>query len=320
MTELSKFLQPFSTILPSMEETLLLRAGLLDEEAARRAWHEWRSINHCNFIGHSPAIQKLRLLLSQAHQRHHFEMDKESQTFLRLSYFKEGLRREIYQRLFRSVLEALERAAISVIVLKGAALAETVYPPSMRHCHDIDLLLSRADVEKAADAVTTLKFQRTASESSERTSSVRLDHESRLPLELHTRLLQSQAVNPIIDAMLARVQCRSLFGVTARILSPEDSLLHVCAHACYSANRYSLRWVSDAWHLLEKHPNFDWTLWIDGASHARLALPVSVTLSYLYEALGAPIPPTVIEQLRTAEAAEASPEHRRAKCNSVNTL
>lgn len=295
-----------------MEETLLLRASLLSEKAALCAWHEWRAITQPTFIGQSSAIQKLRLLLSQAHQRHHFEMDKESQTFLRLSYFKEGLRREIYQRLFRTVLGALDRSAISVIVLKGAALAETAYPPSMRHCHDIDLLLCPADIEKAAKAVATLKFQQTASESSEHGTAVRLEHESRLPLELHTRLFQFPAANPIIDEMLERVQYRSLFGVTARILSPEDNLLHVCAHAFYSANRNSLRWVSDAWHILEKHPNFDWTLGIDGASRARLALPVSVTLGYLYEALSGPIPATVLEQLRAAAAAEALPEHRRA--------
>ena len=158
MTELSKFLQPFATILPNMEETLLLRAGLSSEEPARRAWHEWRCTNESTFIGHNPSIQKLRLLLSQAHQRNNFEMDKASQTFLKLSYFKEDLRRDIYRRLCRNVLEIFDRSAIAVIVLKGAALAETVYAPSIRHCHDIDLLLNHADINEAAATVSAPRF------------------------------------------------------------------------------------------------------------------------------------------------------------------
>src|SRR5215470_14821022 len=124
MTELSKLLQPYSAILPSTEETLLLRAGLASPAVARRAWHEWRAAHPFMFIGHNSAIQKLRLLLSQANQRRRFDMDRESETFLKLSYFKEGLRREIYQRLFRGVHRAVNRAGIPVIVLKGAALAE----------------------------------------------------------------------------------------------------------------------------------------------------------------------------------------------------
>ena len=158
MTELSRFLRPFAATLPSPEETLLLRAGLSSEDVARRAWCEWRSQTQSTFIGHNPSIQKLRLLLSQAHQRNNFEMDKASQTFLKLSYFKEDLRRDIYRRLCRNVLEIFDRSAIAVIVLKGAALAETVYAPSIRHCHDIDLLLNHADIDRAAATVSAPRF------------------------------------------------------------------------------------------------------------------------------------------------------------------
>lgn len=90
--------------------------------------------------------------------------------------------------------------------------------------------------------------------------------------------------------------------MTARVFSPEDSLLHVCAHASCSANRYSLRWVSDAWHLLEKHPDLDWPLVLDCAFHDGLTRPLSVMLTYLQEALSAPVPTQVLEALRTRSA------------------
>src|SRR3954451_16708113 len=98
ITGLSPFLQPFAARLPSPEETLLVRAGLSSEDLARRAWWQWRSQTKATFIGHNRSIQKLRLLLSQAHRRNNFDMDRASRTFLRLSYFKEDLRRDIYRR------------------------------------------------------------------------------------------------------------------------------------------------------------------------------------------------------------------------------
>ncbi|MBM4264255.1 MAG: nucleotidyltransferase family protein [Deltaproteobacteria bacterium] len=311
MDELPTPLRPFAAILPSGEETLLLRAGLLGDPAA---WRQWQSTTQTGFIGHNPAIQKLRLLLSQAHQQHHFPMDKESQPFLRLSYFKEGLRREIYQRLFRSVLERLQQAAIPVIVLKGVALAETVYPPAMRHCHDIDLLLSPLDIALAAESVTELGFHRVAAP--QPGPSVRLDHQSRLPLELHTALFQAPHAHQIAGEMLDRAQCHPVFGINATILSPEDSLLHVCAHAFSSSNRYSLRWVSDVWRIGEKHPDLDWQLILACTARAQLSVPLAVTLGYVSETLKAPLPASVIEALLDG----ASLPSPMVNCNSDRSL
>jgi hypothetical protein len=294
MTELSKFLQPFATILPSMEETLLLRAGLASEEPARRAWHEWRSTYESTFIGHNPSIQKLRLLLSQAHQRNNFEMDKASQTFLKLSYFKEDLRRDIYRRLCRNVLEIFDRSAIAVIVLKGAALAETVYAPSIRHCHDIDLLLNHADINEAAAKVSRLGFRKATSASAH---SLRLEHDSGLPLELHTQLFQNADGNAILAEIRQRVQSCFILGVGAEIFSPEDNLLHVCVHAFYSSSRQSLRWVGDAWHIIVKHRRFDWELLLHTARRSHLTLPLEVMFNYLAEALGSAVPANVLGRL-----------------------
>ena len=49
-------------------------------------------------------------------------------------------------------------------------------------------------------------------------------------------------------------------SVTAEIPAPADSLLHVCGHASYSASRQSLRWVTDAWFIVNRHPDLDWDL------------------------------------------------------------
>ena len=316
MTELSPFLQPFASTLPSPEETLLLRAGLSSEDAARRAWREWRSQTQSTFIGHNPSIQKLRLLLSQAHQRNNFEMDKASRTFLRLSYFKEDLRRDIYRRLCRNVLDIFDRSAITVIALKGTALAETVYAPSIRHCHDIDLLLTHADIDRAAATVARLGFRKATSASAQ---SLRLEHESELPLELHSQLFQSAEKNGIMADIRQRAQRCSILGVPAQILIPEDNLLHVCVHAFFCNSRQSLRWVCDAWRIIERHNDLDWQLLLRTARRSHLTLPLAVMFNYLAEAFGSAIPANVLDRLAVTGSnsgeQDSHPALRRTELN-----
>ncbi len=55
---------------------------------------------------------------------------------------------------------ALQRPGLRAIVLKGPALAETVYPEmGMRPFTDIDLLIARADVPAASQILTDLGYQ-----------------------------------------------------------------------------------------------------------------------------------------------------------------
>ena len=79
--------------------------------------------------------------------------------------------------------------------------------------------------------------------------------------------------------------------------APADSLLHVCGHASYSKSRQSLRWLTDAWLIVNRHPDLDWDLLLDCARRSHLALPLSVALSYLANDLNAPIPLRFLNRL-----------------------
>jgi hypothetical protein len=297
----SEFLQPFSALLPNSEETLLLCAGLWSGDRARVAWREWQEKTQTPFIGRNPAIQKLRLLLAQAHQRNNFAMGKPSQTLLRLSYFKEVLRREIYRRICSDALKTFDRSGIAFTVLKGAALAETIYAPALRHCHDIDVLLRIEDFERAAALVEPLRFTRSIQPRFDERS-MRLEHKSKLPLELHSEIFLDRDANVIANEMLQRRRSATIGGTTADILGNEDNLLHVCAHAFSSQTRQSLRWVSDAWQIITKCHDLDWRLLLNTALRGRLVLPLAVILLYLANRLDAPVP---AEFLRTLENAAA---------------
>ena len=83
---------------------------------------------------------------------------------------RETLTRHAYQAVavelmraaeLRDVLAALAQADLPVLLLKGAALAYTLYPePHLRERCDTDLLLpSREDAERAGRVFQTLSYQ-----------------------------------------------------------------------------------------------------------------------------------------------------------------
>ena len=305
-----------SVILPTAEQTLLLRACLSPGELARQAWEEWRSRSKepgDGFIGHDRSIKKLHLLVFNALQRHGLQADGEAQTYLRSAYLREELRSHIFRRICHDVLLLITKERFSAIVLKGTALAETVYGnPMLRHCHDIDILLPQAEMSRAAALLTSLGFRAVSLGAEPGSDHLKMEHESDLPVELHTRLFEVPYYNVRLSEIRARTQSQVIAGVPAQILTPADNLLHVCGHASYSCSRQSLRWVSDAWFIIDRHPHLDWDLLLDCARRSHLALPLSVSLGYLAENLNAPIPSTFLSCLFAAGAKPAKIERELA--------
>jgi hypothetical protein len=96
-----------------------------------------------------------------------------------------------------------------------------------------------------------------------------------------------------LPELWARSQAHVVAGTQTRILSTADNLLHGCGHAFYSGNRASLQWVCDAGTVIARQPDLDWDVLLQSASRGRLAIPLSVMLSYLAEDLNAAMPVSV---------------------------
>jgi hypothetical protein len=312
----SELSDALSVILPTREETLLLRACLFSGDLARLVWEEWK--NHATentdgFITKNSAIKNLRPLVFNALRCHGLELDKEGQTFLRSAYLKEELRSKIFRRICGDVLLLLANEGIPTIVLKGTALAETVYKnPVLRHSHDIEILMKDQDMTRAANVLSTLSFRGVKQKPERGIPHIGLEHESHLPLELHSRLFQIPYHNTSLAEMWSRrLSCR-IANVPAHILAPSDNLLHVCGHAFYSRSHQSLRWVSDAWLIIDRYRDLDWDLLLDCARRSRLILPLSVTLGYLAESLNAAVPPSFLNHLFAAASKTNSIEREFA--------
>jgi hypothetical protein len=284
-------------MIPTPSQTLFLRACLHSGPSGRDAWDAWsRQVGDplkALTKGDRDVRGLLPLLLS-ALRRNGIQADAPLLTYLRSAQLTEALRSSSYRRLCGSAISAMTDHGIRAVVLRGAALAETVYQePALRHCHDIDVLVEGDDTASAAMALALVGFEPVQNGRSHMT----LAHESGLPLVLQSRLFGRPYRDPPFNDVWARRETLSIGGVAAHIPSPADHLLHVCGHA-------SLRWVCDAWSLIE-HSDIDWQLLFDSALRGRLAAPLSITLGYLADDLQAPIPPDVLGELRDARAPRA---------------
>ncbi|TMA95578.1 MAG: nucleotidyltransferase family protein [Deltaproteobacteria bacterium] len=291
------------SILPTLEQVLLLRACLQSGQSGREAWEAWQSqrSNFHNGLETTEALSGLRPLLLNALRRNAVAADKTFLTYLRVAHLREEARTNIYRRICGRLLSTLRAEGIQAILLKGAALADTVYPsPVLRHCHDIDILLMDGDLQRAVRALSSQDFMPFDETPEPVIDDMKLVHRSGLPLELHSRLFRTPFYNETLAGIWTRSQEQMIADVPSRILSPADNLLHVCVDAFYCESRQSLRWVCDSWLIIDRYPNLDWNMLLDNARDGDFAQPLSIILGYLEQELNAAIPAAFLDRLYAA--------------------
>jgi Uncharacterised nucleotidyltransferase len=135
-------------------------------------------------------------------------------------------------------LNAFRDKQIDVIVLKGAALAETVYPNrALRPMSDIDLLARK---EKLTEVEATLLDMGYLLEDrakgkefyQERHYHWVFSKKPDIDIEIHWHVKRPTGAFEIdIDELWKRAQAIKVAGVEALILSPEALLLYLCQHS-----------------------------------------------------------------------------------------
>lgn len=204
------------------------------------------------------------------------------------------------------LLTAFAEARIDLLVLKGAALAETVYPrPSLRRYGDLDVLVRRADAARARTLleglgyiVDTLQWDALARNHDCQANFFKHTERSTVVVELHTDLINNDLffgqVHVDRDGMWERARPAFLAGVEGRVLGPEDQLLHLCLHLAghYFAAPQSLRDIAQVCGA----GGIDWPLFAEIAQQARAA---AACFGGMYAAglLDASVPPSVLDAL-----------------------
>lgn len=229
-----------------------------------------------------------------------------------------GMAHLLRLRALRGAVVALEQAGIAVVVLKGMALAHLVYAdPTLRPMQDVDMWLAPDQLD---DGVATLR--RAGFQFPHRTyegrwtpgaAQDRDDRALEVPgtpifFELHGAL-PSWADFPaaVTTAAWTRAQSVPLGDVAARVLSPEDLLLHVALHLSRRhLFRSGLQGVVDLTLVLERwRDRWQWAALAEDYERLGVTQWMRLSLWMAKLLIDAPVPRDVFRRLPAAhDAAE----------------
>jgi len=215
---------------------------------------------------------------------------------------------KVYAEL-KTVLAGLTREGLSVVVLKGAALAELVYRHiGLRTMADVDLLVEKKSLDKAGAILERLGFL--PNEDYRDKQWYREHHHHMVPyvssdglmtIEIHWHIIERTALMDMpIDQLWARAQSVRIASVPCLALSVEHMLLHTALHLS-SPNRFlgQLRGLYDIAELLRRFGHeLNWAELLRMAALADANKYLYVVLCLVRDALGAGAPVEVLRQLR----------------------
>lgn len=289
-----------AVLLPDRNETLFLKACLGVDTG--RSWRDWRAVEPVlkNAIADAPACKRLLPLLFFTLTQKRVAVAHDDLALLRVAATWEQRRTGRIDALLVEILGALRELSIEPVLLKGIVLAHTAYPKlSLRHCHDIDLLIPAQRHEAAADALAGLGFSAQAIENPDDGKRV-LIHKDGLPVSIHAALWPvGMPCSASSEAPTGTVRME-LAGVSAQMLAPEELLLFMASQLLAGRIRDRTSWVADAVFLLRttKVDNIDWTSLADRARDRDLALVLLAMLAYLDAEFETAIPGPALSYLR----------------------
>lgn len=255
------------------------------------AWHRLSPVLFAHIAERAQAPPKVLAVLEQA-------------------YLENAGRNLFVRGSLQRVLQALDAAAIPVVLLKGAALIQSVYTdPALREMLDLDILVPVDRLDAANAALGALGFAPATAATAERDTPawMRANHihdpalasdQQITAVELHHHIaIDDERTYFPIDGLWTRA-CKAPDG--AHLLpSPEDLLLHVCFH--FTRNRAgrsdgALGQICDiAW--IVRRERLDWDLMAAIAHGYSLQSRVFLALFAARE-LGAEIPDQAMSDLR----------------------
>jgi hypothetical protein len=224
----------------------------------------------------------------------------------------------LYHEL-QNVLRRLNEAGVPVIMLKGAALTETLYQNiALRPMRDLDLLVLPTDAARTVALLEAAGYRR----ETEPHPGVSLAYENEVALykpslesyllEVHWSLFDSPYYQQMaMDWFWESTQIVDTPSGQLRILGPEAQVVHLCGHmVLHHAQESNLLWMHDLALFIHAHEgDIDWALLLEKTQEFQLVLSVGLTLERLSLQWQVPIPAPVLE---TLQAMDISPEELQA--------
>ena len=222
---------------------------------------------------------------------------------LRHLYHRDTIYGNAKRGLLRATLLRFSEASIPVIVPKGPALAAFVYPsPTLRPLGDIELLVHRHDLDRAAELRHDLRDAEQASPYLDpgAASHLQLSDHLRGPGRVADRLAAAACIP--IDEFWRRARPAQIESVATLVLSPEDLLLQLALHLS-ETHRFvgHLRTLCDIGETCRRYRNvIDWPRLVTRAESYGVAKQLYYPLRLARDLVGAGVPAPALKDLRAS--------------------
>jgi hypothetical protein len=285
---------------PSVEQRLLLEAGLFDDRRAIDAFHAWRDRVRLE-DDFSPAT--MRLLPLVYHNLHELGVSDPLMHRLKGVYRHSWYRTHRLLHAAEPVIAALAAADIPVLMTKGVPLAFTYYRnPALRPMADVDVVVPEVRLDAALGIMATLGWRGEWPDGDTR----RFHHARQsfgpdgAELDLHWKAMYESPADAVHDTFFASAEALDFRGTSVLQPDPTHVLFMTVVHGVRWNEETPVRWIPDAITVLRvRRADIDWDRIVRLASSYGVVHRLQLGLSYLVESFRAPIPEGVLARLRS---------------------
>lgn len=204
---------------------------------------------------------------------------------------------------FRPVVRALHDAGVRVMLLKGAALLLRYHVDlGARPMNDVDVLLDKGDVERAMRVLNGLGWKCAEDIGVRRAlgvyNSIPLTGGQSFEIDLHWRIMTEYGGKVPVRELWDASREVDFQGTPVRVLSPEDQIMHTCAHGVKWNTLPPIRWIPDLMTIIETDRTLiDWDGLLLKTRERNLTAAVGVCLRFVHANFAAGVPTPVLEGL-----------------------
>jgi predicted nucleotidyltransferase len=229
--------------------------------------------------------------------------------WIQQAYRTSAIRMALMYRHIGKVLAQLAESGVDYMVVKGPALAHTVYPdPALRAFNDLDLVVQERDWAIMHRLLVKMGFKPEADLPQPPPKLVPQavlyelkywHQETGVLVEVHyDDLFNTGLASRDIEGFWQRAIRVDVEGVPVKALSLEDQLIHLCAHAHYHGYT-RLNCFSDMAFIVRDHAaQLDWERLIQTVRVEEAQVGVYYSLRFLEQLLGVGVPGDVLTVLQ----------------------
>jgi hypothetical protein len=284
--------------LPTVEQGLLLKAGICQDSSAISAWQAWKKLFPLKNAGEA----EIRLFPFVYHNLQRLNYSDEETGALKKAHRAAYKNTRIQLRTAENLISLFRENGIESLLLKGGALGITYYDSiALRPMADLDVLIKPKDIFKAATLLESKgwsPYYKNLPSLFEIIHSCPFYDVEKKEFDLHWRLMGdcwNADKNDVFWESAVPVKYNSL---TAETLCPTDHLFHVCCHGARYNPVPPIRWIADAIMILRAPAEIDWPRLYQLGQIYRLNMTLFHTLSYLKETFNPSIPKDYLDQVK----------------------